>query len=207
MQIEEEDDTNMESTEIRSQLNMTYRELVEYLLKKYGVAEYDYFCNESCKSKNPKASRSSEGLFCHHIDEDKAIMLSNDEFAAMNPWEYQKKERLVYCNVLEHLILHIKIVEEPRNINANKMELQGIGGAIVFICPQINDYYNEYEFKKEYLINSFKIIENNFDDYIFILKYFLNVIEKNPLYKLLVTKEKLSAGWDKQIVKKIYNEL
>ena len=99
----------MDSSEIQSQLKMTYSELVDYLLKKYGPAKCDYFRTEACKSKNPKVSRTSEGLYCHHIDEDKAIMLCNDKFAANNPFEYQKAERLVYCNALEHLILHIKI--------------------------------------------------------------------------------------------------
>ena len=198
---------NMESTEIKNQLKMTYDELVDYLLKKYGPAQYDYFRNESCKSKNSKVSRTNEGLYCHHIDENKAILLSNDKFAINNPFEYQKANRLVYCNVLEHLILHIKIVEEPKNENANQMEIQGIGGAVCFICPQINDYFNGYEFKQQYLINIFSLIENNFNDYIDILKYFLDVVEKNPIYKLIVTKERLSVGWDQQIVKKVYDQL
>ncbi len=197
----------MESTEIKNQLKMTYDELVDYLLKKYGPAQYDYFCNESCKSKNSKISRTNEGLYCHHIDENKAILLSNDKFAVNNPFEYQKANRLVYCNVLEHLILHIKIVEEPKNENANQMEIQGIGGAVCFICPQINDYFNGYEFKQQYLINIFSLIENNFNDYIDILEYFLDVVEKNPIYKLIVTKERLSVGWDQQIVKKVYDQL
>lgn len=197
----------MESTEIKNQLKMTYDELVDYLLKKYGPAQYDYFRNESCKSKNSKVSRTNEGLYCHHIDENKAILLSNDKFAINNPFEYQKANRLVYCNVLEHLILHIKIVEEPKNENANQMEIQVIGGAVCFICPQINDYFNGYEFKQQYLINIFSLIENNFNDYIDILKYFLDVVEKNPIYKLIVTKERLSVGWDQQIVKKVYDQL
>lgn len=197
----------MESTEIKNQLKMTYDELVDYLLKKYGPAQYDYFCNESCKSKNSKVSRTNEGLYCHHIDENKAILLSNDKFAVNNPFEYQKANRLVYCNVLEHLILHIKIVEEPKNENVNQMEIQGIGGAVCFICPQINDYFNGYEFKQQYLINIFSLIENNFNDYIYILEYFLDVVEKNPIYKLIVTKERLSVGWDQQIVKKVYDQL
>lgn len=197
----------MESTEIKNQLKMTYDELVDYLLKKYGPAQYDYFCNESCKSKNSKVSRTNEGLYCHHIDENKAILLSNDKFAVNNPFEYQKANRLVYCNVLEHLILHIKIVEEPKNENVNQMEIQGIGGAVCFICPQINDYFNGYEFKQQYLINIFSLIENNFNDYIDILEYFLDVVEKNPIYKLIVTKERLSVGWDQQIVKKVYDQL
>ena len=197
----------MDSIEIKRQLDMTYSELVEYLLKKYGPAKYDYFCTESCKSKNSKVSRTSEGLYCHHIDEDKAIMLSNDKFAHNNPFEYQKADRLVYCNALEHLILHVKIVEEPKNKDANKMELQGIGGAVNFLCPQINDYYNGYEFKQPHLIKIYSLIENNFDDYVYILKYFLNIVEEKPLLKLFINKERLSIGWDRQIVKKVYNKL
>ena len=197
----------MESLEVKNELNMNYNDLVDYLLEKYGHAQYDYFCNESCKSKNPKVSRTNEGLFCHHIDENKAIQLNNDKFAAMNPYEYQKANRLVYCNVLEHLILHIKIVEEYGKLDANNIGLPGIGGVVVFLCPQINDYYNGYEFKQQYLINIYNLIENNFNDYINILKYFLNVIENNSLLKLVINKEKLSLGWDGKIVKKVYNNL
>lgn len=197
----------MESAEIQKQLRMTYSELVEYLLKKYGSAKYDYFRTESCKSKNPKVSRTNEGLYCHHIDEDKAIMLCDDRFATDNSFEYQKADRLVYCNVLEHLILHIKIIEEPRNKNANKMEIQGLGGVRNYFIPQINDYYNGYDFRRQYLKDTFNIIKDNFDDYINILKYLLKVAEENPLYKLVITKEKISVGWDGRIIKKIYKRL
>lgn len=197
----------MESEEIREQLKMTYDELVKYLLSKYGEAKYDYFCTKSCKSKNHKVSRTNEGLYCHHIDEDKAIMLSNDKYALNNPYEYQKAHRLVYCNALEHLILHIKIVEEPKNNDANEMELQGIGGAVNFLCPQINDYYNGFEFKQQHLINIYSIIDKNFEDYIGILKYFLNVVKNDSFYEKIITKERLSIGFNRKIIKKIYEKL
>ena len=87
------------------------------------------------------------------------------------------------------------------------MELQGIGGAVNFLCPQINDYYNGYEFKQPHLIKIYSLIENNFDDYVYILKYFLNIVEEKPLLKLFINKERLSIGWDRQIVKKVYNKL
>ena len=196
----------MESSEVKKELNMTYKELVEHLLKKYGPSEYDYFSNESCKSRNPKISRTSEGLYCHHIDEDKAILLSKDKFAKISPWEYQKADRLVYCNVLEHLILHIKIVEEPQNLNANEDEIQGLGGVIT-ICPEINDFFNGYSFQKHYLIDIFKVVKTNFEVYIEILKYFFNIIDKRPLYKKYITRESISRASDSQIVKRVYNEL
>lgn len=196
----------MKREEIKKELAMKYSELVEYLLDKYGPAQYDYFRTESCKSKNPNLSRTNEGLECHHIDEDKAIMLSTTQYAINNPFDYQKADRLVYCNILEHLILHIKIVEEPRHIFANMFELPGIGGVVNFICPMVNDYYGGYQFKRQYLVNLFKVIENNFDDYIDILKYFLKAT-RNSRYEDLVTKERLSRGTNGIIVQRVITRL
>lgn len=51
-------------------MEMNYDEFVSYLLKKYGPAKYDYFTNATCKTKSKRISRTKEGLFCHHIDED-----------------------------------------------------------------------------------------------------------------------------------------
>ena len=74
-------------------MKMSYHELVQFLINKYGPAKYDYFTNEYCTIKNKKVTRTSEGLFCHHIDEDKAILLSNSEYASQNPFEYQRLQK------------------------------------------------------------------------------------------------------------------
>ena len=197
----------MDSSEIEKELSMSYSGLVEYLLWKYGKVEGDYFVTEACKTKNKKITRANEGLIVHHIDEDKAIMLSDTRWAVANPFEYQKADRLVYCNIMEHLILHIKIVEEPKPKGANALEDQGIGGAVNFICPQLNDFYNGYEFKREVDKKRMGPIANNFDDYIKVLNYLLRVVEKNPRYSFFITRERLSEGWDRQIVYKVYGEL
>lgn len=196
----------MESSEVRKELGMTYPELVEYLLDKYGPAKGDYFCNESCKTKNKAISRTSEGLQCHHIDEDKAIMLSTPSFALLNTYEYQRADRLVYGNVLEHLMLHIKIIETPRHPLANPLELPGVGGAVNYLCPQINDYYNGYQFKHQFLIDWYKVIANNFEDYIEILKHFLE-IAKVDCYDHIVNRESLSRGTNGQIVERVFTRL
>lgn len=94
-----------------SMLKTNYQDIVSALLKKYGSAKHNYFKDTACKIKNPLVTRTNEGLFCHHIDEDKAIMLCNDKFAVNNPFEYQKADRLVYCNLLEHLLLHVKLLK------------------------------------------------------------------------------------------------
>ena len=88
--------------------DMTYDELCCYLLKKYGKAEYDYFSTPECKSVQKKNSRTKEGLEIHHIDENRYPLLSAG-WAKNMPYECQKADRLVYANVLEHLLLHIKI--------------------------------------------------------------------------------------------------
>lgn len=182
-----------------SMLKMSYQDIVSALLKKYGSAKHNYFKDTACKTKNPLVTRTNEGLFCHHIDEDKAIMLCNDKFAANNPFEYQKADRLVYCNLLEHLLLHVKIAENP-SPDANENELPGIGGAINFICKDLNDIYSGKEFADEWRKNVADKVKDNFDDYIIILRYLWNIVEKNPIYKSIITKDMLFLNSDDKVV-------
>ena len=187
-------------------LKSSYTDIVKYLLKKYGAAKHNYFKDTNCTEKNPLVSRTSEGLYCHHIDEDKAIMLSNDKYAAANPFEYQKANRLVYCNLLEHLLLHVKIAENP-NEDANEGELPGIGGAINFICKGLNDIYAGKEPTDEWREKVAEKVKDSFEDYVAILRYLWNVVESNPLYKAIITKEMLCVGWDGKVVKEVMNAL
>lgn len=189
-----------------SMLKTNYQDIVSALLKKYGSAKHNYFKDTACKIKNPLVTRTNEGLFCHHIDEDKAIMLCNDKFAVNNPFEYQKADRLVYCNLLEHLLLHVKIAENP-SPDANENELPGIGGAINFICKDLNDIYSGKKFSDEWRKNVADKVKDNFDDYIITLRYLWNIVEKNPVYKAIITKEMLCVGWDGKVVKEVMNAL
>lgn len=189
-----------------SMLKTNYQDIVSALLKKYGSAKHNYFKDTACKIKNPLVTRTNEGLFCHHIDEDKAIMLCNDKFAVNNPFEYQKADRLVYCNLLEHLLLHVKIAENP-SPDANENELPGIGGAINFICKDLNDIYSGKKFSDEWRKNVADKVKDNFDDYIIILRYLWNIVEKNSVYKAIITKEMLCVGWDGKVVKEVMNAL
>ena len=85
---------------IKEEIEMTYDEYVKYLINKYGAAEYDYFCNENCKSKNKKNSRTAEGLFCHHIDENKWNPLCKIE--RRNP-----RPRIAFCYFSHFLFLYL----------------------------------------------------------------------------------------------------
>ena len=195
------------NTDYDMEMKMTYAELVHHLLQKYGSAKEDYFLNEGCYTKNKRIMRTKEGLICHHIDEDKAIMLCNDKYAKNNPFAYQKADRLVYCNILEHFLLHIKIAEEPRDVYANEKELPGIGGAANIICRQINDYYDGYEFSREWQVIEMSILEGHFEDYIRMLQYLWDIVKKNPVYSKEISLKQLSCGWKGNIIEKIYGRL
>lgn len=188
-------------------MEKSYSQIVECLLDKYGRAIGDYFVNETCRSKNKKISRTGEGLFCHHIDEDKAILLSNDKYATSNPFEYQKADRLVYCNFLEHLLLHIKIAIEPKNVDANKNEIQGIGGAVNYIVRQLNGFYGGEIPTVKYLANAMRVVENEYPTYIKMLQYLWNTIKSTPLYFQRISKEQLAMNWEGKIIQKIYDRL
>ena len=103
------------------------------------------FATPECRSRSKKISRTKEGLYCHHMDEDKGFCLSEVSSALPQPFESQKKERLVYCNILEHLILHIKIavLRQKKSLIQNRkiflVFLQHM--ALIRFCKEINDMY------------------------------------------------------------------
>lgn len=172
----------MDKSEIKEELKMTYEELQFYLVRKYGGAKYDYFSNSECRSKNKKISRTKEGLFCHHMDEDKGGNLSDPLAAQNQPFEWQKKERLVYCNILEHLILHMKIavlrqkglLDEPGEI-----ELFFTTGGIWTICEVINDMFMNNGTNVPWKKSCFEKIKENYADYIVLVRAFMKYIETN----------------------------
>src|SRR5690625_1776650 len=131
----------------KSLLLKSYDEAVTYLLNKYGPANDDYFREKSYyrylnkEIKNitkGKYSRTSEGLYCHHIDEIQELKISDQAFIKRNniPFKYQKKDRLVYCDLIEHTILHILITKETSNAF-------GLPGYLTYLKPMIEDWYIE----------------------------------------------------------------
>lgn len=162
--------------ELYYELTLSYYDLVKYLIKKYGPAQYDYFCNSNLKSKNPKVPRTSEGLYCHHIFEDRGLQLSTPSTARRQPLEWQNKENLVYCNLLEHLILHIKIEilrQKTRLMTPMEIEHFFVGGGVFFICSDINDLFKSKENLPAWKIRCFEEIKDNYEDYLLILNALL----------------------------------
>lgn len=110
--------------------NLSYEEYCSYLKGKYGNVPYRYGKKEN--------RRPEEGLFIHHIREDVVASLSNSAIAKANDPLYQEPENLVYCNYVEHLLLHILIGEET----AGGKNL-GLNGPFVFIIPALKNYFEK----------------------------------------------------------------
>ena len=172
----------MDSLEIEKELNMDLQELYDYLKKKYGLAKENYFLDESCKCKSSANSRGYEGLFLHHDLEwnpadPTAHKLSDSATARLYNYEYQKRENLTYCNLLEHLIIHVKI-------NLLRAEQEGCtkyekfsDGLFAFLIPEVNSYYyrrvemhTKKTFYKQQVWNQ---IKDNWKDYLKIVEYWI----------------------------------
>ena len=172
----------MTKEEIYKEMQMPYAELCAYLIQKYGGAVADYFRTPECKSKSKKVSRTSEGLECHHMDEDKGVRLSNCSLAKSQPFEWQKKDRLVYCNILEHLILHFKIAvlrQKDRLRKPNEVSDFFTSGGIFMICSDINDMFMKDGTAVAWRKRCFEEISDNYNDYILLLKSLLLYIDQN----------------------------
>lgn len=107
-------------------LEKPYDEAVIYLLEKYGPSEdhyfkeksYQRFLNGEIKSiARGNYSRATDGLECHHIDENKFLNMTSTHYVARQkiPFKYHRKERLVFCDVVEHTILHVLIASETKH--------------------------------------------------------------------------------------------
>lgn len=137
---------------------MTYDEYVNHLLNKYGNVLGDYYNSLFLNKINHKISRSTEGLYIHHIDEDKYPGLCKRDgikYAPGDPYYYHKAERLVYCNIVEHTILHMKIVEKELSKPDDEREYDNPVGfsGFVLLAKNINRIldavYNE-KFSKNF---------------------------------------------------------
>jgi len=69
----------MKLNEYKKVENLNYIEYCDYLQDKYGIGLCDYM--RPNWTKNPKITRTKEGLYAHHKYENCAIMLSHPEYA------------------------------------------------------------------------------------------------------------------------------
>lgn len=201
----------MYKQEFKQLMKMSYSQLVDYLLYKYGPVKGNYFTNDSFVYQNKKIKRTSEGLFIHHIDEDKAIDISSKGHAQHAPKHFQNADRLVYCNFLEHLLMHIAITTEVDHVDKIPGNWVGYGGLSLISRP-LNDLFGGRPTSQEWLNKCFSIIKENFDEYIECLARIYWVENAvNSTFGAETTVEnsvlKVTCGWYGDQYDNLYNAL
>ena len=147
-----------------------YLEYCDYLQEKYGIGLDDYM-TKSYNSKS-KCKRTKEGLLAHHKKEDTVPLLSRKDVAIMYPFEWQSKENIVYCDYLEHLLLHILICKYPsKNSDFAKVGLRGI---TCFIVPELNDLYSGWVANQAWRKNCHDKVKNDKEVYMRLLKQLID---------------------------------
>ena len=115
----------MTLTEYNKVKDLHYVDYVTYLQRKYGLCDGSYFVfsktgewvyistttSRKFLMKNEKIRRLKDGLIIHHVGEDALYNLSDKYKADQYPKIYQEPPLLCYCDLLEHLLLHIMIYE------------------------------------------------------------------------------------------------
>lgn len=194
-------------------LNSSYEEAINTLKNKYGEVVDDYFREKSynrflkgeIKSiANGKFQKTKQGLYCHHIYEDSFLNLSNLEYIKdyHYDYEYQKKENLVYCDLIEHLILHALIMVKTNS-------KYGFPGFQIFIKPMAKEWYLDKKTPKPewmkkckeraYLpANYFESLLNEIDERLMVVDEYRKIIIKKREDELKKRREEEKAQLKKE---------
>ncbi|WP_425382385.1 hypothetical protein [Spiroplasma endosymbiont of Melieria omissa] len=190
-------------SEVEKLLTMNYENVCNFLKNKYGCISKKYFSDATMSKKSQGITRGKEGLYIHHIDEDKAILLSTPKWAQKSLFAYQYADRLVYCNLLEHLVLHIKIFEYPHPNKHNFMEV-GVGGIYAFIVPELNDIYSGIQYKQPWKQKVTELVLPLKEDYFKCIK---KLVELGFSYPLLTSFNHQFGTWNNRNNNKLYEEM
>lgn len=195
--------------------DLDYFAYCDYLQDKYGLGNYDYM-SKSFK-KNSKSSRTSEGLYAHHKMEFYVPSLSEPDWASQYPWEFQAKENIVYCDLLEHLYLHLLIAEE---CDDRLKFILGFGGIIDYFVPELNDIYSGWVTRQAWRQNCHDRIKDDKAVYMELIKRLVswwrtaNLTKDDKLFDLKMNSSILKTsmgaqfgGWSNTLNKKIYSEI
>ena len=187
----------MDIMEYETVKSWDYGRYCEYLREKYGAPEKPYFTKGF--GSVTKQTRTSEGLYLHHIQEMHGIMLSTKEYAMVAPYEWQEAKELTYCNLLEHLYLHMLIAEDaiyhPEN-HAEDLGDVGIGGIVVFFIPELNDIFGGARYSAKWKESCARAVRKHKDTYKALLSRFVETVwlirfpDENPEKLLKLSQRK-----------------
>lgn len=197
----------MNISEYKSVKNYTYLEYCDYLQAKYGIGLANYMTKSY--NSNPKCKRTQEGLIAHHKKEDTMIMLSNKEIAQRYPFEWQLKENIVYCDYLEHLLLHVLICKYPSDDKSSCI-YAGIGGVVDFIVPELNDLYSGWITNQAWRKNCHNRVLADKEVYLSILRQFIDIEETTQNFDIDILCHSFNQRyglWSDRKNKKLYAEI
>ena len=197
----------MDINEYQRVKDCTYLEYCDYLQSKYGIGLANYMTKSF--NPNPKCKRTKDGLIAHHKKEDTMIMLSNKEVAQMYPFEWQLKENIVYCDYLEHLLLHVLICKYASD-NKSSVICTGIGGVVNFIVPELNDLYSGWSTNQAWRKNCHDKVSADKEVYLAILKQFIDIEKTNQFFDIDMICQSFNQRyglWNDRKNKKIYAEI
>jgi hypothetical protein len=170
--------------DLLDEIAMSYDDYANYLVDKYGPAPCDYFSGSQCSFKNEhKINRMQEGLFCHHRAEECKVDAAKltDAYFCKHHREVVMADNFVYCNFIEHLLLHMKIALDDAYVAQETSQLIDFGGAKK-IWREINAYYGNgtviMRNKK-----AAELVQDQYDKYISIMKFFKKFLAANDLFK------------------------
>lgn len=153
---------------------MTYDQQCKFLQQKYGLPPKDYFPDERCINRVRSNSRTSEGLVIHHNAEklNNVGSLGDVHIAHQYPFDYQKRENLTYCTLIEHMLFHLKINLKRLASFTWPYEILRFDSSHGFfwITHIINSLYQNYGSSTIWLNNCYSAIKDQFNDYVLLLR-------------------------------------
>lgn len=205
-QAESSDNVKTKEDEYDSLLNMSYSNTVSYLLNKYGIVQGDYYENDELTIENKNISRKDDGLICHHISEINNTLVGEANYGKRFPKEEHESTNLVYCNVIEHFLLHSKIAEESLNTDLDRAKVAYISSALVNIARQINSVFNGSMPSLDVNVN-IADVEKSYEFYVKALSKLWITVKDNEIYSKVLEKQSLATDRNGTVNKQIYTSI
>lgn len=199
----DENNSKNENREYEPLIDMSYNELVSYLLNKYGTVQGDYYENNDFAVVNTGILRKDEGLICHHVSELNDTLVGEIKYAKRFPIEEHLSKNLIYCNIMEHFLLHAKIAEESLGTTLDRAKAAYNSSAIVNITRQINSIYNGIDTSLDFEIDVSNI-QSSYDVYVKALNKLWNTVNGNEFYSIVLEKQSLATDRNGTVNKQIY---
>lgn len=167
----------MQMAEYQQVKDFTYEQYCDHLQAKYGIGLADYMTKSF--NINSKCQRTKDGLIAHHKKEDTTTAILSMKVIAMRyPFDWQMRENIVYCDYLEHLLLHVLICKYLSSDEPDFVKL-GINYVVDSIVSELNDVYSGWVARSQWRSNCHEKIINDKAVYLEILRKFIEIEKMN----------------------------